>query len=106
MHRLAKLDAKERHGAFSTGYATGDRRLGRGHVRARAFEQMMRAAFPEMPEDPTAEQVEGGSDNGLGFRTTGSSRCRQMAAARVPAKAGGGSATSNGQRDQVAFGWC
>jgi DNA-binding transcriptional MerR regulator len=58
MHRLAKLDAAERKRILDGyldkvfgGLDEGD--SGRG-----AFERMMRAAFPDLPEDPTAEQVE------------------------------------------------
>jgi DNA-binding transcriptional MerR regulator len=58
MHRLAKLDAQERRRILD-GYldrvfgGLDEERAGRGE-----FEQMMRAAFPELPRDPTPEQVE------------------------------------------------
>lgn len=59
MHRLAKLSAEERQRILD-GYL--DRvfggldpvESGRGD-----FEQMMRSAFPDLPADPTPEQVEG-----------------------------------------------
>lgn len=58
MHRLAKLDAAERRRILD-GYldkvfgGLDEQDSGRG-----AFERMMRAAFPDLPEEPTAEQVE------------------------------------------------
>jgi DNA-binding transcriptional MerR regulator len=58
MHRLARLDAAERQRILD-GYldqvfgGLDQEAAGRG-----AFERMMREAFPDLPEEPTAEQVE------------------------------------------------
>jgi DNA-binding transcriptional MerR regulator len=58
MHRLAKLDAQERRRILD-GYldrvfgGLDQERAGRG-----AVEQMMRSALPDLPDEPTAAQVE------------------------------------------------
>ncbi len=63
MHRLAKLDAAERtrilDGFLDTVFKGLDGKgLDGGSGAGGKFETMIRASFPELPEDPTGEQVE------------------------------------------------
>ena len=80
MHRLARLDAAERQRILD-GYldrvfgGLDEEAAGRG-----AFERMMRAAFPELPEEPTAEQIEAWVELvSLIQDESFIARCRQMA---------------------------
>jgi DNA-binding transcriptional MerR regulator len=103
MHRLAKLDATERRRILDDyldrvfGGLDGDV-AGRGQ-----FEQMMRAAFPQLPGDPTAEQVDAWVELvSLIQDEQFVARCRQMAehgAAKRSALT-----DEQWQRDQTAFG--
>jgi DNA-binding transcriptional MerR regulator len=103
MHRLAKLDAAERQRILD-GYL--DRvfggldfeESGRGD-----FERMMRTAFPELPEDPTAEQVEAWVELvSLIQDDDFIARCRLMAEHGAAKRAR--MDDEQWQRDQAAFG--
>ena len=103
MHRLAKLDAQERRrildGYLDRVFSGLDEDLaGRG-----AFEQMMRGAFPQLPREPTAEQVEAWVELVSLIQDDGFiARCRQMAEHGAAKRAR--LTDEQWERDQVAFG--
>jgi DNA-binding transcriptional MerR regulator len=103
MHRLAKLDAAERQRILD-GYldrvfgGLDAEESGRGN-----FERMMRGAFPELPEDPTAEQVEAWVELvSLIQDDDFIARCRLMAEHGAAKRAR--MDDEQWQRDQTAFG--
>jgi len=102
MHRLAKLDATERQRILN-GYL--DRvfggldadTAGRGQ-----FEQMMRTAFPELPGDPTPEQVDAWVELVMLIQDEEFvARSRQMAEHGAAKRAA--ATDEQWQRDQTAF---
>ncbi|MGH3417170.1 MAG: MerR family transcriptional regulator [Actinocrinis sp.] len=103
MHRLAKLDAAERKrildGYLDRVFAGLDaEQAGRGQ-----FEQMMRTAFPDLPADPTPEQVEAWVELvSLIQDDSFIERCRQMAVHGAEKRAR--LTDEQWQRDQTAFG--
>jgi DNA-binding transcriptional MerR regulator len=103
MHRLAKLDAAERQRILD-GYldkvfgGLDQRQSGRGE-----FERMMRAAFPELPPDPSPQQVEAWVELvSLIQDEDFIASCRRMAERSAGKRAG--MSDEQWRRDQVAFG--
>jgi DNA-binding transcriptional MerR regulator len=103
MHRLARLDAAERQRILD-GYL--DRVFGGLDARESGrdnFEQMMRSAFPDLPEDPTPAQVEAWVELvSLIQDDDFVARCRLMAEHGAAKRAR--MSDEQWQRDQAAFG--
>ncbi|MBS2963992.1 MerR family transcriptional regulator [Actinocrinis puniceicyclus] len=103
MHRLAKLDAAERRrilDAYLEKVFGGldERESGRGD-----FEQMMRCAFPDLPEEPSARQVEAWVELvSLIQDEDFVASCRRMAEHGAAKRAR--MSDEQWQRDQAAFG--
>ncbi len=103
MHRLAKLDAAERQRILD-GYL--DRVFGgldKDNSGRGDFERMMRSAFPDLPDNPTAEQVDAWVELVTLIQDEAFiARCRQMAEHGAAKRAR--LDDEQWQRDQTAFG--
>lgn len=103
MHRLARLDAAERQRILDEYLDRVFGGLDPVQAGRGGFEQMMRSAFPDLPDDPSAEQVDAWVELVSLIQDDGFiARCRHMAEHGAAKRAR--MDDEHWQKDQTAFG--